>query len=59
MTTLGTLIITDKKGHDFEFAAYSWNEVFRPVGAVYVITKCIPELGGHPHHSLLYVQICV
>jgi hypothetical protein len=52
---LGTFTMTGKTGNDFEFVAYPWDEDIKPIGAVYVITKCTPEPGGHLHYSPIYV----
>lgn len=52
---LGTFTMTGETGDNFEFVAYRWDEDFEPIGAVYIITKCIPELRGHLHCSPIYV----
>lgn len=55
MTPIGIVTIAGGSGEELEFLAYSWDADFAPVGAVYMITKCISKPDGSLQHEPIYV----
>ena len=60
MAAIGTMNVTVGSNTvasevPYVFSVYPWGTLFKPVGAVYVITKSTIKLGGSADHSLIYV----
>ena len=55
MPKLGTLALSGESGHSYTFNIYPWGTDFKPLGAVYAVTKRAPAQNGGYTHSVLYV----
>ena len=55
MAAIGTMTVTGVSGEAYEFSAYPWGTVFKPLGAVYVITKRTIKPDGSADYSPIYV----
>ena len=55
MAKFGRVTFTGESGQDYAFAAYSRDTRFKPIAAVYVITKREAKAEGRPSHIRLYV----
>ena len=51
----GRVTFTGESGQDYAFAAYSRDTRFKPIAAVYVITKREATAEGRAAHTRLYV----
>ena len=55
MSKFGRVTFTGDSGRDYAFAAYPRETRFKPVAAVYVITKRKAHAEGRASHTRLYV----
>ena len=55
MAKFGRVTFTGESGQDYAFAAYSRDTRFKPIAAVYVITKREANAEGRASHTRLYV----
>lgn len=55
MAAIGTMTATVAPEEVYEFSAYPWGTVFKPLGAVYVITKRTVKSDGSTYYSPIYV----
>jgi predicted GIY-YIG superfamily endonuclease len=55
MSEYGTVTFIGKSRKTYTFTAYSWDQEFKAVGAVYVITKRSPKSGGGMDHEPVYI----
>ena len=56
MAAIGTMTVAMASEEAYKFSAYPWNTVFRPVGAIYVITKYTIKPDGNADHLPIYVD---
>ena len=57
MANLGTIAFTGESGTSYKFRIYAWGTAFKPLSAVYVLTKRVPPRhnNGDHTHTVLYV----
>ena len=55
MATFGRVTFTGESGRDYAFAAYPRETRFKPIAAVYVITKREANAEGRASHTRIYV----
>ena len=55
MAKFGRVTFTGESGRDYTFAAYSRDAQFKPVAAVYVITRREANPEGPTSHTRIYV----
>ena len=55
MAKFGRVTFTGESGRDYAFAAYPRETRFKPIAAVYVITKREANAEGRASHTRLYV----
>ena len=55
MAKFGRVTFTGESGQDYAFAAYSRDTRFKPLAAVYVITKRRTDRNGPAFHARIYV----
>ena len=55
MEKFGRVTFTGESGQDYAFAAYPRETRFKPIAAVYVITKREANAEGRASHTRLYI----
>ena len=55
MAKFGRVTFTGESGQDYAFAAYSRDTRFKPIAAVYVITRRRADPDGPAFHTRIYV----
>ena len=55
MAKFGRVTFTGESGRDYTFAAYSRDSRFKPIAAVYVITKREANAEDRAYHTRIYV----
>jgi hypothetical protein len=55
MAAIGTMTVTVASEEVYRFSAYPWGTVFKPLGAVYIVTKRTINLDGSDDYLLIYV----
>lgn len=55
MARLGTMKLEGTSGAVYRFHIYPWAATFKPVGAVYFLTRRFERTGGGFHHERVYL----
>ncbi|MBI5028985.1 MAG: hypothetical protein HZB51_00560 [Chloroflexi bacterium] len=55
MARLGTMKLEGTSGTLYRFRIYSWTTSFKPVGAVYFVTRRFEKSGGRFRHQRIYL----
>ena len=55
MARLGTMKLEGTSGAVYRFRIYPWATTFKAIGAVYFVTRRVPNASGNFHHERLYL----
>jgi len=55
MAHYGSMTVKGTSGNSYTFEVYSYDTEFKPLAAVYLITKRTPKTDGTGSHSFIYV----